>query len=138
LRHLRAAGGVLAAAVLLAGCGGPDRTALAHQTVQTYWRDVGRMKLHNAYMMLTPGNRSALKETDYAQSIIGLLKQTQGLTATLGAAHVNGDSATVPVTLHSPLTRVPQPGCQHLFWTNNRWLISDDSGGLSPASECKT
>lgn len=126
------------AVMIISGCGGgQDRSALAKQTVQTYWKDVGTMKLSKAYQMLTPGNRSTTTYSSFTQSFENLLKSTQGLTATVGTPIVDGDHARVLVTLHSPVTSVPKPGCQHLYWQNNRWEITDDAGGLTDVSFCK-
>jgi hypothetical protein len=124
--------------ILIAGCGdSQNRSALAKQTVQTYWKDVGTMKLHTAYQMLTPGDRSNTTESEFSQNFVAFLKTTQGLTATVGQPIVNGNNARVPVTLHSPVTSVPKPGCQNLFWQNGTWEITDDAGGLSDPSMCK-
>src|ERR671932_241168 len=99
----------------MAGCGGEDRSALPRTTGKTYWKDIGDMKLGDSYKMMTPGNRSQTSQAEYAQNMMGLIKQTSGLTAAVGAPKVDGDSARVPVTLHSPLTTQPKRACQHLY-----------------------
>lgn len=126
-----------AACLVVAGCGGQDRSALARQTVQQYWYDVGHMKLGKSYKMLTPGNRSETTISDYSQNMMGFIRQAAGLSATVGTAKVNGDQARVPVTLHSPLTSQPRAACQHLYWQNGKWYIGDEFGALSPAKQCE-
>lgn len=114
----------------LAGCG-QDRTALAHQAVQTYWDDISHAKIRAAYSMLTSGNRQAQSFKTYDTDILGLLANTANLRATVGKPKVNGNFATVPVTLHSIKTSKPLPAYQHLYWENGRWRITDQNGGLS-------
>lgn len=114
----------------LAGCG-QDRAALARQAVQTYWYDIGHARIRAAYNMLTSGNQQAQSFKTYDTDILGLLTTTENVQATVGKAKVNGDTATVPVTLHSIRTSKPLPAYQHLYWEKGGWRITDQNGGLS-------
>ncbi len=114
----------------LSGCG-QDRTALARQTVQTYWNDISKARIHAAYNMLTSGNRQSMPFSTYDQDIMGILTQTAHLQATVGNPKVKGDNATVPVTLHSIRTTKALPAYQHLYWENGAWRITDQNGGVS-------
>lgn len=113
------------------GFGGQDRSALAKQTVQNYWSDIGHGKVKVAYYLMTSGNRQTMSLTQYGQNMFGFLKGTEGVSATTGNPTVNGDQATVPVTLRSPKTTIKLHAYQHLFWENGSWKVSDPDGGLS-------
>jgi hypothetical protein len=128
---------VLLALPLTAGCGtvslagsGPDRTALAKTTIQTYWRDITHGKLPSAYSILTPGVRAGLSQSDFSQNFIGLLTRSGSLAVTVGKVYVNGDNATARVKLTSPRDQ-PLHAWQHLFWVNGGWHISDNNAYLS-------
>jgi hypothetical protein len=88
--------------------------------------------------MLTDGNKGTTSMSDYTQGMMGLIKSTSGITATVGTPKVNGDSARVPVTLHSPATTATRKACQNLYWQNGAWRIADASGGLSPPDQCNS
>jgi hypothetical protein len=125
----------VALAFLLSGCistfgSGPDKQALARQTVQTYWHDINHGKIKQAYSLLTPGVRSGLPESQYYQNMLGLLTNAGSITVGVRNAAVNGDQGTVGVTLYSPKTK-PLKAWQHLFWQNGGWLISDNNALLS-------
>ena len=113
------------------GFGGQDRSALARTAVQNYWNDIGHGKVKVAYYLMTSGNRQTVTLTQYGQSMFDFLKGTEGVAATAGNASVNGDQATVPVTLRSPKTTIKLHAYQHLFWEDGGWKISDPNGGLS-------
>ena len=126
----------IALAVILSGCG-QDRTKLASQTVQAYWTDIQHAKFNKAYDLLTPGNQAARSRSNYAQDMFGFLESTGGLTVRVGTPIVKDDLATVPVQLFSP--KAPgkgYPACQHLVWGSGKWLIADESGGLTQAKDC--
>ena len=129
---------VLASITLLAaGCGGPDRNALARQTVQTYWDDVRHAKFKDAYGKLTSGQQQVNSLGQYARNMFDFLKGTEGVTAIVGNPKVSGDCAKVPVTLKSP--KAPNPkddlhAYQDLYWQNGGWRISNESGGLTHAT----
>jgi len=127
----------LALAVMTTGCGGPDRSALATQTVKAYWTDIAHMQLRQAYNMLTPGDQVARPFSSYTQDMMGFLSGVGGLQVRTGKPIVNSDVALVPVKLFSPKAPKPLPACQHLAWVNNHWLISDQNGGLSPPNTCR-
>jgi hypothetical protein len=117
----------------LAGCGSQNRAAMAHQTVQHYWDAVSQAKVKQAYNMLTSGTRASNPYPTYAQDMLAFLGKVNNLKAQAGTARVQGDRAVVPVTLHSIATNVPLRACNHLFWQNGHWYISDENGGLSHA-----
>jgi hypothetical protein len=110
---------------------GQDRSALARQTVQTYWSDIEHGKIGQAYAMLTSGNQAARPLKDYQQDMFGFLEHVASVRATVGQPTINGSQAVVPVSLASPLTRQKLKAYQHLFWENGHWRISDENGGLS-------
>jgi hypothetical protein len=121
---------LLLPALAVTACGSPDRAALARQTVQTYWSDIGHAKMQQAYNLLTPGNQAARPFDSYSQDMFGFLTSVASVYASVGSPAVKGDFATVPVTLHSPKF-APLHAYQHLFWQNNQWYISDQNGGLT-------
>ena len=126
---------VLAAALsltLLAGCGdSPDRQALARQTVQKYWYNIGHGKLSAAYYMMTSGNRAERPLSDYRQDMFLFLTKMGNVVARTGKPSVDEEKASVPVTLTSPKTTEKLKAYQHLFWEDGHWRISDPLGGLS-------
>lgn len=128
----RALAGLIGLVIIAAmsGCG-QDRATLARHAVQTYWYDVGHAKLRAAYGMLTSGNQQSEPFKTYDGNILGLLGSTASLHATVGKPTVNGDTATVPVTLHSIRTAKPLAAYQHLYWENGGWRIADQNGGVS-------
>jgi hypothetical protein len=136
LNRLRFASAGLALVVLLAGCG-QNRSALASSTVSEYWADVQHAKFSKAWNLLTPGNQAARPKSTYVQDMFGFLENTGGLTVTVGQPVVSGDLAAVPVKLHSPKTPKPFPACQHLVWSNGKWLIADQNGGLTQQKDCR-
>lgn len=111
--------------------GGQSRSALAQQTVNTYWSDVGHAKMSKAYGLLTSGNRAQRPLSQYSQDMFAFLTHVQGLKAKAGKPTVHGDLAVVPVALTSPLSSGSFHAYQHLFWENGGWKISDQDGGLS-------
>lgn len=124
--------------VLCAGCGqfdmpgsGPNRSALASETVKSYWNYIDHAKIQKAYNMMTSGNRAARRLSDYSQDIFNFLEGTGGITPEVGHAIVSDDRATVPITLVSPRTTAKLHAYQHLFWENGAWKISDQNGQLS-------
>ncbi len=124
------------ALLALAGCG-QDRSALARQTVKTYWNDIRHGKIKQAYHMLTTGEQQVNNLTDYGQSMFDFLKGTEGVTAVVGSPRIDGDCAKVPVTLKSP--KAPNPkddlhAYQDLYWENGSWRISNENGGLTHAT----
>ncbi len=125
--------GLLSAGLILlslAGCGA-NRTTLATETVQTYWYDVGHAKLHQAWLLLTPGTQQAVPFATYSSNFLGLLSKAANIHAIVGRAVVNDDRAAVKVTLTALVTKNNLHACQHLFWLNGNWRISDQNGGLS-------
>jgi hypothetical protein len=110
---------------------GQDKSALARQTVQTYWFDIGHGKINQAYGMLTSGNQAARPLKYYEQDMFGFLTHVAAVKATVGKPAINGSEATVPVSLNSPLTSQGLHAYQHLYWENGHWRISDTNGGLS-------
>lgn len=127
---------LLGLALLTTGCGGtgfasgPDRTALAKQTIKTYWADLVHGKFAAAYGLLTPGVRSGLQLKDYTQSMVGLLTRAATIQAHVKKATVSGNTATVKVKLTTPNDR-PLIAYQHLFWQNGKWRVSDNNAFLS-------
>ena len=122
----------------LAGCGrlelpgsGPDRSALASQTVQTYWNDIGQGKVNQAYDLMTSGNKKSQPREDYDSNMLSFLSQIAGVHVKTGKPSIDGDMATVPIRLYSPKSPVPLKAYQHLFWESGGWRISDAKGGLS-------
>jgi len=122
----------------LTGCGGlslpgsgPDRSELAQHTVQTYWFEIGHGKVNQAYDMLTSGNQRTQTRDQYDQNMYGFLTSVAGVNVKAGKPYVNGDLATVPVSLYSPKSPLPLKAYQHLYWENGQWRISDANGGLS-------
>lgn len=122
----------------IAGCGDPDKAALARQTVQTYWSDINHGKLKNAWDMLTPGQQQANPLSQWGANIFDFLKQSNGIKVKVGTASVtstsDGTFASVPV--HVSFVAAPDPrndksGYQHLYWQDGKWLISDESGTLT-------
>ena len=118
---------------VLAGCG-QDRASLARQTVQSYWVDIEHAHFKAAYQMLTSGQRQVNTLSAFSGNFFGLLQTTAGIEAVVGKPSVNGDFASVPVTLKSP--KAPNPkddlhAYQHLYWESGGWHISDENGGLS-------
>jgi hypothetical protein len=122
----------LICAVSLAGCGDPDRSALAKQAVVTYWSDINHGKFNAAFEMLTSGERGVLTFSSYRQSMFGFLTHVSGVTVTPGDPQVTDDRATVPVGFHSPAAPGTAHFFQHLFWENGGWKIADQNGGVSP------
>lgn len=122
---------LLGAAWLLTGCGDPDRTPLARQVVQSYWSDISHNRPVQAFHLLTSGNRSSRQQSQFSQDILSYLLHERSLKATIGSASVNGDRATVHVTLTAPVERGPLHGYQHLFWENGSWRVTDYPGLLS-------
>jgi hypothetical protein len=110
---------------------GQDRSALAKQTVATYWSDIGQGKLRQAYAMMTSGNQAARPFKAYEQDMYGFITHVASLKATVGKPTINGDQAVLAVSLRSPLSSQPLHAYQHLYWENGKWRISDTNGGLS-------
>lgn len=117
--------------ILIAGCGGPDRAALAQQTVKEYWTDVNSAKMENAYALLTPGIQQSRPKTQFKQDMFAFLATVGAITPAVSKATINGDHATVPVDLTFVKQQKTLQAYQHLYWYNGNWRISDENGGVS-------
>lgn len=117
--------------VLLAGCGGPDKAALAKQTVKDYWTDVNSAKMESAYALLTPGIQQTRPKGQFKQDMFAFLASVGAITPTVSKPTVNGDRAVVPVFLTFVKQQKTLQAYQHLYWYNGNWRISDENGGVS-------
>jgi hypothetical protein len=117
--------------LLLAGCGGPDRAALAQQTVKDYWTDVNSAKMANAYALLTPGIQQTRPKQQFTQDMFSFLATVGAITPTVAKPSVNGDHAVVPVFLTFVKQQKTLQAYQHLYWYNGNWRITDENGGVS-------
>ncbi|HEY8684075.1 MAG TPA: hypothetical protein VIO57_00555 [Chloroflexota bacterium] len=117
--------------VLLAGCGGPDKAALAKQTVKDYWTDVNSAKMESAYALLTPGIQQTRPKGQFKQDMFAFLANVGAVTPTVSKPTVNGDRAVVPVFLTFVKQQKTLQAYQHLYWYNGNWRISDENGGVS-------
>jgi hypothetical protein len=123
-------------AIALAGCGSsPDRTSLAKKTVSDYWSDIGRMKLNQAYALLSPGVQNQMSQTTFDQNVVSLLKGTSGVSAKVYTAAVVGDCSLVSLGLISPAAPAPFNVHQHLYWIQGGWRITDSNGYVSRRAE---
>jgi hypothetical protein len=117
--------------VLVAGCGGPDRTSLAKQTVKDYWTDVNSAKMESAYALLTPGIQQTRPKSQFKQDMFAFLATVGAINPSVSKPTVNGDRAVVPVNLTFVKQQKTLQAYQHLFWYNGNWRISDENGGVS-------
>ncbi|HEX6506650.1 MAG TPA: hypothetical protein VF221_03370 [Chloroflexota bacterium] len=117
--------------IFIAGCGGPDRTALAQQTVVNYWTDVNNAKMTEAYKLLTPGIQQTRPKGQFTQDMFGFLSSVGAIKPTVSKATVNGDKAVVPVYLYFVKQQKTLEAYQHLYWYNDGWRITDENGGVS-------
>ena len=83
--------------VFLAGCGGPDRAALAKQTVKDYWTDVNAAKMESAYALLTPGIQQTRAKGQFKQDMFAFLATVGAINPSVSKPTVKGDRAVVPV-----------------------------------------
>jgi hypothetical protein len=121
----------LVCALSVAGCGGPDRSALAKQAIVNYWSDVNHAKFPAAYALLTSGNRAVTTFSTYRQDMFGFLESVSGITVVPGTPQISDDRATVPIKFESPRAPGFARFWQHLFWENGGWRIADQNGGVS-------
>ncbi len=125
--------------ILLAGCmlltgltgcgGGADRAALAKQTVNTYWSDIGHLQIDKAYDLLSPGNQQTVTRLSFRQNMIGFLESLEGVSGKATNAQVIGDCALVALTLNAPAAQGSSLHTyQHLYWLGGGWRITEPNG----------
>lgn len=120
---------LLLLALGVAGCGGPDRAALARKTVSDYWSDIGHLKINQAYALLSPGVQAGLPKTQFQQNIVGFVQNTNGISAKIYKADVVGDCSLVTLGLITPLDPAHAAKVQQrLYWVSGGWRITDSNG----------
>jgi hypothetical protein len=102
--------------------------ALAQQTVQQYWDLISKGNVSQAYDLLSTPARESTSRQQFVQSITHLLDVTNGVTATAGAAVVQGATAQVPVTLRFTSSG-PSSATQRLVWEGT-WRIDQAGTGV--------